>query len=207
MTAQIEDTFILDGEHYALKIDLSEYIHPGTWGIEPTAMHTACWRGYYVTIMVREGRLLLNQLTVSARGNTYPTINGIQPEVKAGTALYADLNLQLPFTGRLIAARDFDRRHYQHMGFHPLSAYKTVVYLELEDGLVTGREDIEQDTSANPVDRPPRRTASGSPIIPRPPPPPPSADGASPEEQPAPGESAAEEDGVMDWIIKRFTRS
>jgi len=195
VTAQIEDTFLLDGEQFALKSNLSTLIHPSNWGIEPTMMHTGCYRGYYATVEVTGGRLVLQSLTVSSRGGDFPVINGVQPEMEHETrAVYSELDLKLPFSGALIAARDFDRRHYQHMGFHPPSAYKTVVVLQLDSGTVIGREDRQQDTDTTPVDRPP------------PPGPPPISPlvGLPPGDEPT---SAPEtSDGLMDWIRKRFTR-
>ena len=191
MTAQIEDSFLLDGENFTLKSNLEKLIHPRNWGIEPTMMHTGCYRGYYATVAIDSGRLILQSLTVSARAGGFPAINGVQPTLLHETrAEYTGIDLQLPYSGNLIAARDFDRRHYQHMGFHPLSAYKTVMILQLDDGWVTGREERQQDTAATPVDRPLRLGPTPS---------------ASPTAS-ASASNAEPSDGLMDWIHKRFTR-
>jgi len=187
VTAQIEDSFLLDGEKFTLKSNLEKLIHPRNWGIEPTMMHTGCYRGYYATVAIDSGRLILQSLTVSARAGGFPAINGVQPTLLHETrAEYTGIDLQLPYSGNLIAARGFDRRHYQHMGFHPLSAYKTVMILQMDDGWVTGREERQQDTAATPVDRP------RSPLLP-----PPTSASAS---------DAEPSDELMDWIRKRFTR-
>lgn len=145
MTAQIEDQILLEGVVYHLKTDLSAFIRPENWGMTPRMLHTACWRGYHAVLALDEGVLVLQELTLRTEEGTFAEINGIPPATTRGSeATYAALGLRLRYTGRVTAAKDFDRRQYRHMGFHPASAYATVVEMRFEEGLLVTSETLTQ---------------------------------------------------------------
>ncbi|MGH2607253.1 MAG: hypothetical protein ACRDG5_11745 [Anaerolineales bacterium] len=56
-------------------------------------------------------------------------------------ARYEGLNHPLPFTGGVLAGKDFIRKLYVHMGFHPAWKFATVHELRFEAGRLTGRAD------------------------------------------------------------------
>lgn len=85
MTAQIEDRFFLNRESCHLKTDLSRLIHPNNWGMEPTMMHTACWRGYHGVIRVEKNTLFLDALTVNTKNGEYNQINDKMPTQQRST--------------------------------------------------------------------------------------------------------------------------
>jgi hypothetical protein len=197
MTAQIEDRFLLNGESYHLKTDLSRLIHPNNWGMEPTMMHTACWRGYHGVIRVEKNTLFLDALTVNTNNGEYNQINDKMPTQEGhSAAVYSALQLILPFSGTLIAARDFDAKHYKHMGFHPISAYRTVATLNISDGHVIDCQIRQQDTSAQP-------TIPTRPKMPTP---------KEPPRRPPVTTDSNSSDGsdrasmLLEWIRARFTR-
>jgi len=49
MTAQIHDHVVYQGEGYSiLGIEGDGLLSPADFGMTPTEMHTACYRGYYL---------------------------------------------------------------------------------------------------------------------------------------------------------------
>lgn len=141
MTAQIEDQIVLEGVPHHLKTDLSAFIRPENWGMTPRMLHTACWRGYHAVLAVEEGVLLLQELTLRIAEGAFAEINGKLPATTRGSeATYTALGLRLRYTGQVTAAKDFDRRQYRHMGFHPASAYGTVVEMAFEEGVLVTAE-------------------------------------------------------------------
>jgi len=192
MTAQIEDSLMFNGDRYALKSNL-KLIHPERWGIEPRMMHTGCRRGWYAQVAIIDKQLMLMSMTVRAQNPEFSTINNIAPTVSEhGRASYENLRLPLQFTGNLLAAKDFDSRHYRHMGFHPIGAYGTVLRLELEAGIVQSQTVRQQDTRKNPIDDPLSPMPQGPTIRKNPP-------MTTTHEQPS-------GDSLLDWIKKRFSR-
>jgi len=48
MTAQIQDCVVYQDEGYAIiGIKGEDLLEPADYGMTPTIMHTACYRGYY----------------------------------------------------------------------------------------------------------------------------------------------------------------
>jgi hypothetical protein len=67
-----------------------------------------------------------------------PQLFGIDPVYHHGHSKYSDMSAFVPFTGGLLAARDFIEELYVHMGFHPAWKYGVVRELLFEDGHLTG---------------------------------------------------------------------
>ena len=135
MTGQIHDTVIYRGEKYSLVEDSGGLPTPFDYGLIPGQMHTACWRGFYLTYIILDVRLVLDQLTIRTFDNNYPPVNGIQPVEDNSNKVYQGLNLTLPYTGKLVIAKDFMQEKYIHMGFQPASSFRTVLELTFENGI------------------------------------------------------------------------
>lgn len=134
MTAQITDTFMIDGEEFELiGFDGDELLDPTEYGLEPVMIHTACYRGFYCVYEVAAEKLILRRLTVRC-DTGYPTIDGVEPIVEAYCAVYSDLSIPARFTGRLRLARGFHEECYVHMGFQDASGFDTVIDLRFDDG-------------------------------------------------------------------------
>jgi hypothetical protein len=153
MTAQIPDTFLLDGEQYDLVGSGTEGLFdPEASGLRPSGLCTGCWRGY----VCRYGldgddlvldRLELTQTSLDGEEPEWPAIGGVTPvEVGEGSLLYghlyAGVGLPVAYTGEMLLAREFIPNLYMHMGFQPAWRYRHVIELQFKDGRLTGRRDL-----------------------------------------------------------------
>jgi hypothetical protein len=158
MTAQIMDSFDYKGASYDLVgCDGTGLVHPEMFGMRPSMIHTGCYRGYFARYAFEEDNLFLKEMTVGPVftliffQRRWKTIQGALPTLgqggAEGAAVYSGLSLPVPFTGRLLLARDFAREHYVHMGFQKPSAYETLVLLKLQGGKVTEARDLSEDNA------------------------------------------------------------
>ena len=144
MTAQFPDTLELDGEEYAIVgVQGAGLFQPVEHGLNPVARTTSCWRGHVCHYALAGDRLLLKGLEVSTV-DAPPPLFGVQPVVGEGSLLgarYEGLNHPVPFTGGVLAGKNFIRKLYVHMGFHPAWKFATVHELRFEAGRLTARAD------------------------------------------------------------------
>jgi len=135
MTAQIGDTFRFQGEEYALiGIAGGELFSPQQYGMEPGMIHTACYRGFYATYEIADSGIFLQQLTIREEHGNYRPINGVVGEKQDFQAVYRNVYLPVPFTGKLRLAIDLIEELHIHMGFQKPTAFQTVYDLEFEHG-------------------------------------------------------------------------
>jgi hypothetical protein len=149
MTAQIPDRVRYKGESYALVgIKGSRLLSPQNFGMTPTMIHTACYRGYYAEYSCTDGKLVLTTLTVKTANDKYKEINGIRPvrdPQEFSTAhTYTGLNIATAFSGGLLIAKDFIQEMYVHMGFQKPLAFKTVIELLFENGQLVNEIDYSE---------------------------------------------------------------
>ena len=159
MTAQIHDSIQIEGKQYSIVgVTGDGLFDPGSLGVMLVAPMTSCWRGYICEYKVFERRLLLDrlQLSIGTRFElgkapapappTGPPINGVQPtfQQRSFNNVYENLNLDVRFTGRLLAGDGFIRELYVHMGFQPAWKYETVLELVVEGGTVLEILDISK---------------------------------------------------------------
>jgi hypothetical protein len=118
-TAQISDTFIFKGNEYSLigKTE-GDFATPKQFGMSAVMIHTACYRGYYATYELTEEGLFLRELTLREKDGNYLPISGVSPVIntKEHKATYFNLNVIVPFSGKIRLAKDFIREFYIHMG-------------------------------------------------------------------------------------------
>ena len=135
MTAQINDVFKFNGEEYVVcGIDGPELFDPIKEGFEPKMASTACWRGFYLTFIADNMYLYLHEISI--RQDEAKVFKGIKPEKGEWmfSHKYTNLQYKLPFTGKILIAKDFIDSMYIHMGFQRPIAYKTVIELIIENG-------------------------------------------------------------------------
>ena len=146
MTAQISDTFIFKGEGYAL-IGMTEgdLADPRKYGMEPEMIHTACYRGFYVTYELTEDALYLRELTLSEKSGNYISIGGIEPMEEEYQATYHGLSEIISFTGKIRLANGFIREFYVHMGHQKATSFKKVIDITLENGQVVELKDRSKE--------------------------------------------------------------
>jgi hypothetical protein len=135
LTAQINDVFKFNGvEYVVVGIDGPELFDPVKEGFKPKTASTACWRGFYLTFEATDMYLYLNEMSI--RQDEAKIFKGKKP-TKGDlffTHKYENLKYKLPFTGRIIIAKDFIDSMYVHMGFQRALAYKTVIELVIKEG-------------------------------------------------------------------------
>jgi hypothetical protein len=137
VTAQISDTFIYNGDEYALiGMKGGDFVSPEQFGMEPEMLHTACYRGFYATYELTKDSLYLRELTLREKNGRYVPIGDTQPEQEQYQATYHNLSVAVLFTGKIRLAKDFIQELYVHMGFQKPTAFKTVLDVTLQDGKV-----------------------------------------------------------------------
>jgi hypothetical protein len=159
LTGQIHDKVFYQGIEYHLVSQNGEGLfEPSTYGMFPTMIHTACWRGYYCSYAIEQFDLLLTSLTVRTHDLRYPPIDGIAPADDGyGTMRYTDLRLSMEFRGKLLLGADFIREKYVHMGFQSAQSYAKVTELTFLAGKLISTQDRSSDFPQNsPVIPPPK---------------------------------------------------
>lgn len=154
MTAQIHDSVEWMGESYQLvgvnggpMFDLLDH------GVETQPTSTANWRGWVAAYAVRDDRLMLHRLdevgAVVQPGGSPPPVNGVDPVQGAPYRWnYPDIALEIPFSGKLLIAKDFIRDLYVHMGFHPAWKWEHSWELTFEGGQLMDATDTSEEMKA-----------------------------------------------------------
>lgn len=167
MTAQIGDIYKFKGKEFKI-VALSSAIlfDPKNFGLEPHASSTACWRGYWCEYAIDNDELLLKNLYLFNEDDRYPPFNGVEvspPEFKEyecnggkkvtteahfGHRVYRDVNMPIPYTGKILLGDGFLQEYYIHMGFQRGWAYKQLIELIFEGGLLLGCNDLSHIAQA-----------------------------------------------------------
>ena len=146
MTAQIMNTFIYKDEEYGLiGLNGDKLIHPSQFGMEPIMLHTACYEGFYSTYKLTPSSLILQKMTLREQQNHYLAIEGKKPIIKDDIATYYDMNIVVPFTGKLRLAKDFLEALYVHMGYQKATSFETILDITLEKGnilMINNRSEV-----------------------------------------------------------------
>lgn len=139
---------------------------PKNYGMEPHASSTACWRGYWCEYAIEDDELLLNDLYLYNSDDKYPPLNGVEvslPEFKEykcqggkkiimkahfGHRVYKDVNMPIPYTGKILLGDGFMREYYIHMGFQRGWAYKKLIELVFEEGILQECNDLSHIAKA-----------------------------------------------------------
>ena len=137
MTAQISDRFLFNNDYYSLiGIKGGNLPTPKSFGMESEMMTTACYRGFHALYELTEKELILREFTLNEKNKNYIPIAGKKAVVTENFGTYEDINLIVPFTGKIRLAKDFLREFYIHMGYQKASAYETVYDITIENGRV-----------------------------------------------------------------------
>jgi hypothetical protein len=147
-TAQIPDTFIFKSEEYSLigKTE-GDFATPRQFGMTAVMIHTACYRGYYATYELTETGLFLRKFTLREKEGNYLPISGVHPVINKERyqAEYSNLNVIVPFSGKIRLAKGFIQEFYIHMGYQKPTAFKTVLDITLKDGKVVTIKDRSEE--------------------------------------------------------------
>ena len=142
MTAQMPEKVLYQGSEYALILwEEDQLFTPQKYGMHPVMIHTACWRGYYVTYQLGEEGLIVREFTVRLQEGNYPVVEGVQPTLEEYQATYRGMNLAVKYNGTLTLARDMIPERYVHMGIQGPDAFKVVLEFTLSEGKIIKMED------------------------------------------------------------------
>jgi len=127
--------------------------------MHPVMIHTACWRGYYVTYELGDEGLVVREFTVRQQDGNYPPVEGVQPSLEEYQATYKRMNLSINYNGTLTLARDMIPERYVHMGIQGPDAFKVVLEFTLSEGKIKAFEDrsaemeeMRKSFPVNPLD-------------------------------------------------------
>ena len=151
MTAQIPDSVRINGTGFNICGVRGEGLFdPSVHGIETSAPHTACWRGFVCGYAVAYNHLVLDELTLWSEPRRWPH-NRPLLESFFGDRLLIDedqtsvsaqeLACPVPFTGGLLLGNDFVEELHVRMGFQPAYKYRQVLELTFESGLLVSQSD------------------------------------------------------------------
>ena len=166
MTAQIGDIYKYKRKEFSI-VALSAPIQfePKDYGLEPHASSTACWRGYWCEYNITDKKLFLQNLYLFNADGKYPPLNGIEvspqeyqecicysiksekgEKVKRpkhmGHRVYENINMPISYTGKILLGDGFMREYYIHMGFQRGWAYRKLVELIFENGVLLECNDL-----------------------------------------------------------------
>lgn len=159
MSAQLLDQFILQNETYVLLVWSKHPIFsPKDFGIEPRQVSTALCRGHLCTYGFSGTDLLLKELYIRSQNDEYPIISGVvalspgssseilSPSIATNLRLYhyKDLNLKLPYTGKILLGRDRVHNAFDvnYGGYDRYWKYRVLKSLTLENGTIVAAEDV-----------------------------------------------------------------
>ena len=161
MTAQIGDSYKYNGKLYEIvahSAPKQKVFDPADYGLNPSSIETCCWDGYWCEFEVTDA-LYLQKLTVHCDDCNYPDIcgrnTGIPYEVmqilasspdfdNTGYVTYEEMNLKIPYSGRILVGDDVIRKYCFHMGYQRAYAYKKLIEFELEDGILKNIQDLSK---------------------------------------------------------------
>ena len=160
MTAQIGDIYKYKKKEFTV-VALSSVMlfDPKNYGMEPHASSTACWRGYWCEYAIEDDELLLKDLYLYNSDDKYPPLNGVEEykcqggkkiimKAHFGHRVYKDVNIPIPYTGKILLGDGFMREYYIHMGFQRGWAYKKLIELVFEEGILLECNDLSHIAKA-----------------------------------------------------------
>ena len=166
MSAQIGDIYKYQGKEYTVvALSSSIMFDPKDFGLEPHASSSACWRGYWCEYSIENDEIKLKDLYLFNRDNNYPPLNGkeVSPQefeelecygkkrkkpkkatlpAHFGHRHYKDVDMPIAYTGRILLGDGFMQEYYIHMGFQRGWAYRKLIELVFEEGILLECNDL-----------------------------------------------------------------
>lgn len=166
MTAQIGDIYKYQNKEYSIvALSAKNPFHPKMYGMEPHPSSTACYRGYWCEYAIQDDELVLKNLFLFNKDGNYPSLNGIEPLPQEffeyegysgkkkgkqkfvrpkyyGHRLYREINLPISYTGKILLGDGFISEYYIHMGYQRGWAYRRLIELVFEEGLLMETNDL-----------------------------------------------------------------
>ncbi len=150
MSGQVNHGLIYLGKKYDI-IDAkgSLRINPMDYNIWPSMTCTACWDGYWCDYKVDINELFFENLYINAFDKKYPKINGVHADFNEnehmGHHFYQGLHIKKEYTGEMLIGSDFIHSYYHHSGYQDFWAYKTLIRLVFDNGILTETCDLSNE--------------------------------------------------------------
>lgn len=151
MTAQIHDIYMHNRKKYVLvALSSGKPFEPRNYGLEPHPRCTACWRGHWCEYSITQQGLFLQKLHMFNKDENYPPLNGreVSPQEYEedifGLRLYKNLNMRIPYTGKILLGDGLMGNYTVNMGYHNGWAYREMMEFVLEDGWLMECNDLSQ---------------------------------------------------------------
>lgn len=148
MTAQRGDVYKHQKCQYSIvRMSPGTKFNPAEYGIIPKSICTSCWDGYWCIYGVVNGKFCLKDLYINAQNGCYPPIEGVLPDRRCrllgrayikydGYHRYS-LNMEIPYTGKILVGEGFLSKYYIHMGYQrPWAWEKLTEFLFLDGKLI-----------------------------------------------------------------------
>lgn len=172
MTAQIGDIYKYGKKEYRIvAMSAGMPFNPKHYGLEPHPSSTACYRGYWCEYSLDDEKLVLKNLYLFNMDGNYPPLNGIvvapqeyeecwgsKPGMKGiqkitvpaymGHRAYKELNMLIPYTGKILLGDGFMHEYYIHMGFQRAWAYKKLIEFIFDKGIAVACNDFSHYAKA-----------------------------------------------------------
>lgn len=145
MTAQRGDIYKHQKYEYSIvRMSPGTNFNPTKYGIISESISTDCWDGYWCAYGLENGKLCLKELYINSQNGQYPPIKGILPDRRCrlfghnyieydGYHRYS-LNMEIPYTGKILVGEGFLSKYYIHMGFQRPWAWEKLTELLFLDG-------------------------------------------------------------------------
>lgn len=143
MTMQVTDPFFWEDDEWIFlgADDVYSLFDPQSFGLSPTSMDTACWKGFVVSFRTVKNKLYLDRLEIYCSDNRYPPINNIESVPnKWGYRIYENIHLPLQYSGTIIIGKDLIERFYGRAFIGP-HAYKVTFELSFDNGELISKKE------------------------------------------------------------------
>ena len=149
MTGQIHDLLDYKGKEYTLVgYKGKKLFSPLDYNMKPRMTSTACKRGFVLKYSCKNDLLIVEKLEINVE--EAKEIYGVKGTRCTGEHIrfqycYENLNLEIPFSGKLLIATNFIDEMYVHMGFQRAIAFKKVLELKFKEGKIIAKKDISSE--------------------------------------------------------------
>jgi hypothetical protein len=149
LTKQAADRLLYKGEEYELLGDTSRQLPLlQTYGVEPGAYGTGCYKGYVANYALVENGLFLIRLMIADVNNHYPEIGGVEPKFdQFFPATYDDLKVAMHVDSLITIGTD-KPDNWLHADIRYPHDYACVLRLELRGGIAQQVEDISAQAAS-----------------------------------------------------------
>ena len=152
MTVQLQDQIEFQDQSFCVTTSSgSGLFNPRDYGMEPLSTATCCWAGWVCRYGVVDDALVLLALSINLESSLDESIslNGVRPttyeaKIPLFTHIYDHINLKIPFSGGILAARKFLSHECNSAGSNPAWKFEHSRELVFDNGLLVQDRDVSE---------------------------------------------------------------